>query len=170
MTATRRSTDTRRRDFPQSKPRPRKANRTIKDGPKAQVNWDHLSNNDYLEGQHNFDDINAAITERVKREQLQQAIASGRESRERKIRRDLNLATEARWAVRSSWCPTCLNVFVNCTCPPPTMDDKVGPLGEQLIHRLRQADIDRSNEYKDIDKIKRRLAYRSAKRARRMKS
>ena len=92
--------------------------RAIPPGPKAEVNWDFLERNDYLTGRHNYDDAQAGTTLRAIGNQISELEAEGRYAKARRLRKEVNLATEAQFAVRSSWCPTCLNVFHNCQCPP----------------------------------------------------
>ena len=92
--------------------------RAIPPGPKAEVNWDFLERNDYLSGRHNYDDAQAGSTLRAVGNQIAQLEAEGKHSKAKRLRKEVNLATEAQYAVRSSWCPTCLNVFHNCQCDP----------------------------------------------------
>lgn len=102
-----------------------KQGRTIKPGSKAEVRWDALEANEVLSGQHNWDDVNAAQQLARSLPLLARLEEDGRYSKARKIRKEINLQEDARWAVRSSWCPTCLNVFHNCKCQPPEMPNKV---------------------------------------------
>lgn len=71
-------------------------------------------------------------------------------------------------ADRRSWCPTCINVLHNCICvvPPHLLRNMVSEVGVQLIHRLRQADVDEREARSKAEKLARRTAYRQAKRAR----
>jgi hypothetical protein len=99
--------------------------RVVPDGPKADVKWELLENNEYLSGEHHPDDVRAAHDITVRLPQIEQLEREGRFAKAEQLRRDVNLATEAQWAVRSSWCPTCLNVYHNCQCPVEYNPDKV---------------------------------------------
>lgn len=51
------------------------------------------------------------------RQELQQAEDDGRDSKAKKIRREINSVQEAELALPTTWCPTCLRTLQLCRCP-----------------------------------------------------
>lgn len=85
------------------------------DGKKVGINWDMADKS--LSGRHRTDEMANANIMNVAQELLQDAIREGRDSSAKKLRRAINAALEARLAIRSSWCPSCLQYLSDCTCP-----------------------------------------------------
>jgi hypothetical protein len=99
----------------------------------AAIDWDRADQ--YLTGQHNPDDMVAAQATQILEDELAEYEKEGRESKVRKARSELNAYSNARMAVRSSWCPTCLNFLHNCQCQVEV--DKVSTdFIDQLTSRL----------------------------------
>lgn len=162
-----------------SQKKAKKAGKVIKDGPVAKVDWESLEKEEYLQGQHTFDDHNASVAQGYLGKALQQAEQEEKWSRARKIRKQLNLAVEARLAVRSSWCPTCQNYLHNCQCEWDSESKvEVDSLTVRVVHQiLREIDQERKSDQEEWEQHKReadktrraerRIEYRAEKKARR---
>ena len=80
---------------------------------------------------------------------VQIATANGATSKARKAQRQLNQATEARLAIRVSWCQGCLNYLHNCQCAATAEARGAASASLDLIRRV-YADIEtRENDYRE---------------------
>jgi hypothetical protein len=113
----------------------------------AAVNWDKAE--ELLTGQHNPDDVEMAQASSIAAEEIIQLEAAGRDSKARKVRSELNAFDNARFAIRASWCPTCLNFLHNCQCQAEVekvdislidkLTSQLGPTHSQLRKAKRLA-------------------------------
>jgi hypothetical protein len=103
------------RDFPVKDNRAQRGYRNfVKPG--SRVELDHDLAGETLLGNHAEDDhFNAMVAAGLHRT-VQEAKARGKTSQASKAQRQLNGATEARLAIRVSWCPGCINYLHNCQC------------------------------------------------------
>lgn len=138
--------------------------RLVKDGSSfISINWDSVQ--DRSSGRLAVDDINANDDFKATRDLLLNGNVSDKEAR---ILRQLERqAMDTLLADRRSWCDNCLNVLHNCHCGDGLAARvKVSEAGVQLIHRLRQADVEEREARDRADRLARRAAYRLAKKNR----
>ena len=136
----------------------------VKDGSSfIDINWDSVQARST--GRLAVDDIYSNEEFKVYRDLLLAGNLSDKDART--VRALERQAMDTLLADRRSWCDNCLNVLHNCHCG----DDlaarvKVSEAGVQLIHRLRQGDVDRKEALLREEKLLRRKAYREAKKNR----
>lgn len=115
----------------------------------AKVDWERAD--EYLSGQHNPDDYYIAQASQVAENEIVEYEKEGRESKARKTRSELNAYNNARFAIRASWCPTCLNFLHNCQCQVDSekvdvnfidkITARLGPTHSQLRKAKREGKI-----------------------------
>jgi hypothetical protein len=113
----------------------------------AKVDWEKAE--EYLSGQHNPDDVEMAQASSVAEEEIVKLEAEGRDAKARRVKADLNAFNNARFAIRASWCPTCLNFLHNCQCQAEVekvdvslidkLTSQLGPTHSQLRKAKRSA-------------------------------
>ena len=86
--------------------------KTEKSGKPLEINWDIVEPS----YNHNYNrDLFLRSIKRLRKE-LQWAEEDGRESKAKKLRREINRAQENLLAIPAPWCSGCLNYLHNCQC------------------------------------------------------
>jgi hypothetical protein len=114
------------------------------DGKKIGIDWARAEQS--LSGHHVTDEILNGNIMNVAQKQLQDAIREGRDSSAKKLRRAINAALEARLAIRSSWCPTCLQYLAQCTCPKAPI--RYPGASVELIDRIQARLAEQNTEWR----------------------
>jgi hypothetical protein len=154
------------KDFPWKRRVAKAGGREIKAGSSnIRINWDRVQDDSV--GQLVNDDILANRLYQEMRAALRDP--NLREKDRVKFTRMAERAVETLLANRRTWCPTCRNFLHVCSCEPWgwALDRMVSEVGVEIIHRLRQEDVDRKEAEKDREKLVRRAAYKAAKKAQR---
>ena len=133
--------------------------RPIKPGPTVQIDWDIVSDNTI--GLHQTDDLIQAGASKIYADALATAEANGQTNKARRLRKDLNHATETRLGLRASFCPSCLNFLHNCLCATQSQIDRQRGASIDLIDRI-QSQIAYDNLFTEAD---RKNAKKEAKKA-----
>jgi hypothetical protein len=143
----------------------KKAGKAIKPGARAEVDWDKAHGNEFYQGAHRPDDQASTDAYLLARDQLAGAIQREDLRGEIEARKALNWSIELKLAIRSSWCPRCINYLHNCQCE--VYDERTGASVEfvdGLMERTFGEETRRREQEKLAEKMARRKAYIARKR------